>query len=392
MSNNPKEYKNFNRKYGLYKMTKDGIMVCVDGKSISIVDDIEPYKHSYILFPKSKNTDLIACWNKDMNEFKKFKKHLGFDFKLAGYSINNMSIKIYNQYKPNDITFTKTTPEEEEWIFKSNRGAVRYCKRGTYHNMIKLDINGFYSKFLCSQIYFVPTGTPEEKPINQQKIDGNMRFNFGLYHCKISIPTGVKKSIFFRICENNIYTHLDLAMAKKENYKITLLSNHYLYYKTKHKACKIFGKYIFRLYKHRYDNDLVKPVLNRLWGYLGRKNKVIMNTASMVDSDELLDFTPTKFDEKGMLLTYTKTSHTKLFKFNTCRITPFVTAYRRNFLYNYLKKFEDDIVYIHTDGWIMKNSEGITNNFDMGVEMGQVKIENEYEKLTIVNSNTLLAS
>ena len=363
---------NFIKNYGVYTKKKGMYYVCVNGLNIVEIDDLLSYLNTFSLFRKSSKCNLIEEYNKDIRRFNEFKTMIGYDFKKVNYSINKMALHLFQKYNTNNIIFDETTKREEKFILDSNRGGVRFSSKGVYHNMIKLDVNSFYSKFLSSKIYNIPIGTPIEREITQRTYDSNARFNFGLYRCKIEGDSGK----LFKLNQNNIYTHLDLQVAKLQGMKITKLDDTYLYYPKKVKACKIFGKFIYRLYKYKHDADLVKPVMNRLWGFLGSKTTLKLTTEKEFRADNITDLNLTNFDMKtGQLLNFQITKEEKYFKYNACRITPFITAYRRNFLYKLLKPFEKDIAYIHTDGWIMKNPGNITEIFDMGDKMGQLKIE-----------------
>ena len=225
--------KNFYKEYAIFKKLNDVYEILKPTGDIVVSRSISEYFYSYCLFKKDKNCDLKSEYKKDMLEFHSMKNTVGIDMKLYHYSINKTAFHLFNKHKPINFKFEDLENKEEEWVFNSSRCGLRYCKIGIFENYKKLDINSFYARFLQSNLYYLPYGKPEKKKLTQMDLWANSKFNYGLYNVKIEIPDGIEKSPLFILNRNNIYTHLDLIVAKQLKYKLVLITDYYLYYKKK---------------------------------------------------------------------------------------------------------------------------------------------------------------
>ena len=71
------------------------------------------------------------------------------------------------------------------------------------------------------------------------------------------------------------------------------------------------------------------------------------------------------------------------FKTNWARIKPFVIAYGRELLYYKFRKYEDDIVYVHTDGVLLKDGP---HEIFLSDKLGGLKHEGTFD-VNIVGFN-----
>ena len=165
---------NYNRKtFGVYHYNRDKkeYHLTVDGENILRSKTLEGY-NLYVLKP-SKNSNVIEEYGKKMNDFHQFKAITGYDYKRSNYDDTEMSLYIWNQFRPQEVEFGKTTEMEEEWVYKASRGGIRYSVDGEYQNKdyIKLDLNKKYTSVLCSNYFTIPLGTPMTRTITQEQVD-----------------------------------------------------------------------------------------------------------------------------------------------------------------------------------------------------------------------------
>jgi len=108
---------NYNRKtFGVYHYNRDEkeYHLTVDGENILRSKTLEGY-NLYVLKP-SKNSNVIEEYEKKMNDFHQFKAITGYDYKRSNYDDTEMSLYIWNQFRPQEVEFGRTTEMEEEWV------------------------------------------------------------------------------------------------------------------------------------------------------------------------------------------------------------------------------------------------------------------------------------
>ena len=149
------------------------------------------------------------------------------------------------------------------------------------------------------------------------------------------------------------------------------------------KSIKIFGKYIHRLYKFKKSSSFVKDIINTLWGLMSSKNtkKIILEPNKIYDINKMKTINKYNIDPiTKKIISFEDLDKEQYFKYNGARIAPFITAYRRKYIYDLLKDKVNDICYIHTDGFIIKNNGKLEQYFGFGDDMGQMKYERIFKK------------
>lgn len=369
----------YKKKYLLYKkLGNDKYYYTNDGINLNSTSKIIcNYNYNNCVFKIKEKIDkkeeILNIWKRDVNEFQFFKHISGLDFQKWNYSIKDMALYLFNKYNNNNIEFKETTSKEEKYLYNLRRGGLRYSLDGIYNNYAELDINSFYPHILISKLK-VPIGAPIEREITQEQIDKYKNFVYGLYNVKIEAENINKK--LFIVNRSNIYTHKDLEIAKLLGYKITLISNKYFFYKNKVPLINVFRKYFGRIYKYKKSSPLAKKLLNIIWGLFGTLNKkdvFCKNQITELTDENLLEFIP-KFDKNENLIKYTQTEK-KIFKYNACRLSCFIPSLARFKLFEKIKNVSEHIVYIHTDGFIIKNDENLLKKFEISDELGKFKIK-----------------
>ena len=143
---------------------------------------------------------------------------------------------------------------------------------------------------------------------------------------------------------------------------------------------KEFSNYVNLLYplKLKYKYDIVKFMLNSLWGLLCEKNthvqvKKIHESTTETKDDEILEVSRAGGLDSEYIK-YTFMNQSKLFKTNYARLGCFLTAYARMHLSRTIEPFKEQIKRIHTDGFYL--TKALTgNDIDIGAGLGQFKAE-----------------
>jgi hypothetical protein len=401
--------KTFNRYYkskefGVYKKNINNTYSVYANSTLETnIKDLTKFKSFSLLKFKAKD-DLIQEYKDYTEGFKLIKELIKYDYRTANNNTLNLAKRIWYKLIGKNITFSKTCKKEEKYIYDAKRCGFRYsAPKGIYEgDYIKLDVNSFYSSILVNNRYILPIGEPVFKKYTQEEFDNLKFYPYGLYKCKI---TGdINPKLFYKNI-NNIYTHLELRIAKEQKYIITIIDedDNFMYYPKRIHNHILFKQYVDLLFPHKKKCFLIKRLLNILWGGLCEKNKIIKKIDSKECSilkDDDLEFQPT-IDNEGNIISFSIIEEKKLFKYNSCRIAPFITSYGRYEYYNLIKNHHELLIKTHTDGFYIKmTEEEVNKHFDMGKNIGQIKIEpidkkdkNKYvcKKLEIINNNTIIA-
>ena len=364
-------------KCGAYrKINENKYRITTDGETVTTTKSIYEYcKSEKVSLVKSRSKDdvnLMNYYKEYKKNFEDFERKSGISFARGKYKIRDTAFYIWNLVRDQNFKFGESTIEEQDMIFQANRSGLRYKKKGVYKNMIELDINKQYSSILSSSNHSLPKGTPVKKIITQQQIDRYYKFPFGLYHCKIY---GDLKGHLFMENKNNVYTHIEMQLAKELGFKIKLIKDEYLHYKEKFKACKLFGAYINLLMPHSKGNSSVKNLMNIIHGLFCKKNKKYVKTKDEKGYIPEFQIKTTKqvLDVDGVTLKEIETYETRIFKYNACRIGPFITAIGRCQMTRALQNHRKNVVYIHTDGFIAKKTKQLLIDFPHSKQIGKFK-------------------
>ena len=374
--------KQFNKFYksklfGVYKKLKNNKYEVYDGYNLKTVNDMVEYK-TFKLTKIKRNEDLVEEFNKYSSNFKTLKELINYDITKCVFNTHHLALRIWYKITGKNITFEPMTNAEQLMIYYAKRCGFRYSNKSNKElkgDFVKLDVNSFYSSILINKKYTLPIGKPEFKTLTQQEFEKLKFYQYGLYYCKII--GDINPKLFYKNT-NNIYTHLELKIAKEQNYKMELLFDkkfNFMYYPKRINNHILFEKYINYLYPHKKDCFLIKRLLNILWGALSSKNWI---TDGSLNLDDNLEF-KVKYDNDFCIQKVDKITEEQIFKYNSAKIAPFITSYGRYELYKLIKNYHTKIHYIHTDGFVIDRHQ--MSNFDIGTDMGQLKIEEELTKI-----------
>eukprot|EP00466_Bigelowiella_natans_P009939 jgi/Bigna1/144146/aug1.84_g18854 len=362
----------------------------VDGENILRSKTLEG--HNLHVLKPSKNSNVIEECEKKMNDFHQFKAITGCDYKRSNYDDAEMSLHIWNQFRPQEVEFGTTTEMEEKWVCESSRGGMRCGVDGEHQNKdyIKLDLNKKCTSVPRSNHFTVSLGTPETRTTSQEQVDEHCKFNCGL-HC---VEMSKDDDAFFKCNKHDICTHLELKQAKELGLKLNPLDTNCSHHKEKSKSMKLFGEFFHRLSPHSKSQDSVKLTMNKLWGAFQTKLRRKVNTKQVTEIDDReSDETPTcKMGPDGCAtLSLTKFEEEKKnFECHACRMAPFLASHVRTCVVGLTNECKDCVVHSHTDSLVTARSKAM--HFEISDELGKWKEETlpehfEVEKSVLVQMN-----
>jgi hypothetical protein len=401
------KYMNYNEKNPVIWKTGDGCIECYDKKGYWTIS----VKKLYIDQQK-----FLSCPNIYIKQGKDHKddslKQTYEQFIKDATTLKKETDGVINMFKTGSVydtarclidKFTKTIVvdpiEQDEAIFlqKATTGALMYYEK--YEGpAYKYDLVSHYPSIMSDQHFRIPIKRGEFRNITKDEFEEETRefFRYGIYRCKVF--TDDKK--MFRQNNDNYYTHYDLTMAKKRGYKIELIEdgkpNCLLYSREKViTGYRMFHDYVKLLFDLKKKGiTTAKLILNIIWGLMAQRNMrktkctTIEKDKNFIDisEDDMIDsIKPSKFGEDGFLLKLQET--VKYYKYDHARIGPFLLAKGRERIAEVIGSYEDSLVRLHTDGFILKTAMK-REHIDLGTDLGQLKYEGYCPNVSITNYAT----
>lgn len=334
--------------------------------------------------------DRKACmqYNDYVENIKHLSKITDINMFRTG-SLTNTVKWLFNKFKPDNINPDKIEEYEFQYIMYAG-GGVRVSEK--YEGIgYKYDICSFYPSLMDSKILKIPIKRGILTTIDQEEFDSVKYFKYGIYNVQISFTKQDRKA--FTILNSNMYTHYELNYAKKIGMNIKVLGQHMLFDSDSIvNASTLFGEYINYLKPYKYDNPIVKKLLNLLWGTLVTSSGGLQNVISTIDDFEL--------QNDGKLVSMTQIDDT-LYKFkinnpikSVCeyaRLKPFLLGLARTRMHQTFSKIGyDSIKFSHTDSLIcsrrLHNNELKFNSKDTKI-FGNWDFEGYDPNCVVSNSN-----
>ena len=276
--------------------------------------------------------------------------------------------------------------EEEQWLSNAMGGGVIYADPCELKKGYEYDVNSMYP-YLMTKVDFI-TRKGEFKTITEIP---KIKNPYVIVRCKI---TNYNDKLF-QPNKHNFYCGLDVKTALKEGYDIELIQDgkpNYLVYgkNTRITGEEIFGSFVKNVYflKSSGVQD-AKMCLNYLWGYLSSKSTYEVNTDDAdydVDRSKIKTIFPRGSAKNGeQHYTYRMyknhaNGQKRQFNLKYSRFAPFLTCKGRRMIYKAVKPVQDNVVRVHTDGFISKKRcDGFENSTAIGkykMKKGKVKIKN----------------
>lgn len=266
-------------------------------------------------------------------------------------------------------------------------------EKGTY-----VDINSLYP-YAMTKIPFPKLNeemyieNPLEKNLDLKEILD--RKFIGVVECEIEVPEDLKLGylpvrfrgkLYFpegkRVLKGT-WTTLEIRRALSLGYKLIKIEWVCLYPVAEN---NVFEKYINKLYdiRKKSQKDMgfaIKLIMNNLYGKFAqfRTNKEIR----VIYRDELTKYKKDNWKVKsvwGNKYIIEKYNDVYKPKYTNLMISILITAFGRDYLYQYLSKIKmDDLIYCDTDGIILKNLNDYRKLFKFSEELGDWKVVGDKE-------------
>jgi hypothetical protein len=354
---------------------------------------------------------LLVKYNKDFNmvlaqEYKLFLLTADFLKELTNGEIN--------LYKTGGVSKTaeqlwlnlcnppkaeKIGKEEAVWL-RSCRGQLKYSVPYKGKGW-KLDITSEYPFIMRSDHFQVPIKAGKFLTLTTEEFSSMKFFKYGIY--RVKIITRVNPFIF-RPNDKNYYTHTDLNFARVLKYVTELIEDgkpNFLSYE----ECLINGAKLFRPFTDYLINfkqmgyKTAKVYINRLWGALCKKNLIAINTEidnEIKEAREIIQFCPVEDNlhhNNGLKVDVSNAE--SFFETNYARLRPFLLAKARYVTAQHVLKNIDDIVYINTDGYVLKNKPHPSVKYILlkdkkSAKLGDLILEAENQTCEVFNSNKVV--
>ena len=369
-----------------YKQSTKGV-----NKSNNIYIKHTPKKLTNSENDLSENEQSLLQYEYCKNEHKKFINDV---IKLKELSNNKINIfKTGTFYKTalkyfyetvQFITPDKILRDEALWIRYATLGPILYCEKGYKGKCHYQDFKSFYPSIMMRQQTNYPIKRGEFINLSEEDFNNMKFYKFGIYRAVIHACHKL-----FRFNELNYYTHTDMELAKKLKLPIKLICDdqaNFLHYSHDKliSGKNLFSEFVKTLYPLRKEVNIVKPILNILWGSLGQINTVIKDYYSNKQHELPIDAIIEEIYMKNDNIIHVKyTQKDKpIFKTDFARIVPYLLAYGRRDMIQLIEPFINDVVYVRTDGFRTKTKQDLK----FGLDIGELFYEGE-EFIKIENIN-----
>jgi hypothetical protein len=359
----------------------------------------DEFKKKYNMIPCNKNSTLEETYNDFMENATKLKEMTSDKF----YQINLFKTgDLRNTVKTMFTQFTYGIPEPDEidefegrLLKAASRGGLQMCKQYK-GECYKYDFVSRYGSIMCST-KCIPMKKGKFATITQKEMDEKIAKKhtpkYGIYNCKISSVTQSNYDLF-GFNKHNQYTHEDIELAILLGLKIEVIekeNNAYIYDKSDLVPMKhIFTDYIeycFELKKERVPYS--KELLSLLWGVLSKTTK---HRRIFKPNDEpkiiSANYNPaffTRLDNGTYQIEYADTAH--VYVYNWARLGTFLTSMARSQMAKFLLRRFDDVIYCHTDGFLLKNK--LITDKSFSEDLHGLRYEGHNNNIEIVNMRNI---
>lgn len=345
----------------------------ITGKYLLVKVDRKTYE--------TKDLSLQQQYEAFIKEAEKLKKLTNGKINLYKTGcVTKTSLQLFTDF----LTITQPVRIEDyeiEIIEKCNNGALRYSRKYK-GKAFKYDICSCYPFIMQNRYMNFPTGRGKLKTLTKIEFGEMKFFKYGIYHVQVD---NIDYSLFSHN-RDNWYTHFELNRAIELKYKLTLLEheNNVLIYDELTNGTKLFKEYIDYLFKFkRAKHNEIKKYMNRLWGALVKLNSLNINSKKhkVKDNVQVLELMPMNGENEVIA----KVATEKYYENSFARIKPFITARARCMISKLMEKNKDDIIYVHTDGFIL--TQPIDASVKLGNDLGDLEYEGICDNCEVKNSN-----
>jgi len=343
-----------------------------------------PITAKYILLKCNKNEislkDFYEDFIKRAEEIKEITNEkidlfmCGGKYKLTALNLFHNMTRVIN---PDPIDSV-----EAKWLTEAFVGGIEWCKACELENGYSFDVNSMYSYIMMS----IQVPIRKGEFVKLEKI-GDI-IEYGIYRCAIHKSNNDIFDKLFRFHYNGYdkkkeilygyYTHFDIKAAIKIGLKVELIKddqpNCLRYGKgTRISGKSMFGEYIEFLYPFKKNPEFehlksdFKMLLNVLWGALCQH--YVISQKSNETNPITLESPPISIIRFGNSFICKSHNKERAYRTNYARVGCFITAAARRYMSNIMKNYSENIVKIHTDGFITDKEI----NVELSNELGGLK-------------------
>ena len=308
--------------------------------------------------PNKNVKDIITEWTKAKQELKQACSWIDLR--------KTKTAKITALYVWHYLTKNIPQPDiidqiEGKFLKHAMLGGLMYAEKGTHTNCTQYDKNSFYPSIMQMKTFYIPYTRGKFYTLNKLP-DKPTDIKYGIYRAEIE---GAEDNKLFRMSIEDYYTHFDIISAKKLGLTVTLIQDNQpnaMIYDKLISGYSLFYKYVQMFYTMKENKvKWAKLLLNIIWGALCQKNTTKQftyhNTEAVVKDQDVLECLPYGDGYRLVLQ-----DNPKPYKTDWARLGAFLTARGRAHMRYLLNDHKDKIVYIHTDGFVVKDIKLKINN------------------------------
>lgn len=388
-------YDTFDKKVGMICIKRlDKMYEVYDGNTTKTCTyrELKKLKSKHVSkFCNDKETNLEEEYNEWMsliNEYKgtniKWRRSADPGMHAINYFVNNS----YGSKPAHEID------HEEAQMYLHNNGGIMGCINGTYIDVYYYDVNSRYASIMASGRSF-PISKGDIKHYTWDEFVKLEFFRYGIYNVQLDFSKYKQKIKILRANRDNMYTHVDLKIAKEEGI---------IFIKQDTITCMIYESWNRETGTHMFKNTIdylymlkkqglkdSKKILTLFWGSLTAPYKIyqkkldIFNASetALPENSEIVTMTPHNLENNMYIVKY-RLKHESYFKTNYARIGKFLTSFAREEMYKIIKDNRSEVIRVHTDGLY------ITKKLKLKISeyYGDWK-EEHYNKVIINNLNNV---
>jgi len=383
----------------------DGKKTRISKKNVNYIKDgnlyeNQPYDDLYKIRSKPKSSGYLVVQRIKEPADKRSLMDYHNDFLQMADDLKEATCGNINLYKTGSIKKTalnlfynlnqenkKIEPEpisakEAHWIESATCGALTHYidYEGECYGY---DVHSFYPSIVSYRSFRIPIKCGTFK---KHTFEGPLKsdITYGIYRCTIE---GDINPFLFRINKKNFYTSYDIAKAIRLGYTVKYIiddkDNALVYQKgTYVEGPELFKEFMDFLYQFKKDGVKgIKLLMNMLIGALYESNifKLTSEHGDIGANRDILKVYPI-IDENGNEITVCTVVKTdSRYETSYARIKPFVYSKGRDLVARLYNHQIEDVVRVHTDGFILKAPLTQIKNRKLDDEgLGKLGVDNKY--------------
>lgn len=337
-------------------------------KDINILDIENIYKNNLNEFREYLSNDVKSLWE----IIQEYMKILNINYVPVTIASNALYIyrkefQKYPLYKIQDGYYN-------EMIYQSYAGGRVECyKQDEVKNVSIFDVNSLYPYVMqtCKYPYGAPIYTKKYIP------DKLGFYNIKFEQNNLSIqPIFWKKDEYnglnFRYGGSGCFYSSEIELALNNRVDIEIIDG--FYWKN---DVDYFSSFVKHFYEKKESNDnyqtIYKLILNSLYGKFAQKE--ICSHLEYIPDFSKIDYRNKIIKEYIPELCFFEVEEEKIISNHIPYISSAITANARVFMYDFLKMYKNNIMYMDTDSLHIKDYENLPLKLDLSEKIGDFKLE-----------------